>query len=104
MSPEFLQSDRGHGFRELCTDLVLAKPRKRRTDGPPFSGLDMSAAVDHRHGGSRPSGLSHQRPVIFSGTTHWSNCSAVRWPEAIAASRRLEPSLCAFLAMAAALS
>ena len=32
-------------------------------------------------------------PVMFSGTTHWSNCSAVRWPEAIAASRRLRAFL-----------
>ena len=40
-----------------------------------------------------------QRPTMSPGTTHWSNCSAVTWPEAMAASRRLLPSLWAFLAM-----
>ena len=44
------------------------------------------------------------RPTICSGRTHSSNCSAVTWPDASAASRRLVPSLCAFLAICAALS
>ena len=37
------------------------------------------------------------------GTTQASNCSSVTSPLATAASRRVRPSLCAFLAMAAAL-
>ncbi len=43
-------------------------------------------------------------PVISSGRTHWSYCSAVRWPLATAASRRVMPSRWAVLAMVAALS
>ena len=38
-------------------------------------------------------------PTISSGRTHWSNWSPVTWPEAIAASRRVVPSLWAFFAM-----
>ena len=44
------------------------------------------------------------RPTMRAGSTQASNSSAVTWPEASAASRRLTPSLCAFLAMKAALS
>ena len=51
-----------------------------------------------------PDLIRHDTQTIFSGRTHWSNCSAVTKPEATAASRRLVPSLCAFLAIWAALS
>ena len=47
----------------------------------------------------RPTG-----PIIFSGRTHWSNCSAVSRPSARAACLSVVPSLCAFLAIFAALS
>ena len=43
-------------------------------------------------------------PTIFSGLTSRSNSSAVRWPRARAASLSVVPSLCAFLAISAALS
>ena len=52
-----------------------------------------------RHAGLRSGGGSPdprrraQRPVMFSGTTHWSNCSPVTMAEATAASRRLLPFL-----------
>ena len=42
---------------------------------------------------------AYRLPTMCSGTTHWSNCSAVTWPLATAASRRLLPSWCAFLAI-----
>ncbi len=43
-------------------------------------------------------------PIISSGFTHSSNCSFVSKPRSRAASRKVEPSLCAFLAIFAALS
>ncbi len=46
-----------------------------------------------------PPATHFKLPTISRGTTHWSNCSPVTWPLAMAASRRLLPSLCAFLAM-----
>src|SRR5690606_16654355 len=42
--------------------------------------------------------------VMSRGTIHSSYCCAVTWPSASAASRKVVPSFCAFLAMAAALS
>src|SRR5207237_4241550 len=43
-------------------------------------------------------------PVMSSGRTHWSNCSAVRKPSLSAASFKVVPSWCAVLAIFAALS
>src|SRR5262249_30285417 len=43
-------------------------------------------------------------PTMFSGRTHWSNCSEVRKPSLRAASLSVVPSLCAVLAIFAALS
>ena len=43
-------------------------------------------------------------PIMSSGLTHSSNCSEVSKPKLKAADRRLVPSLCAFLAIAAAFS
>src|SRR3954471_12587988 len=43
-------------------------------------------------------------PTMSSGRTHWSNCSEVRKPSFSAASLRVVPSLCAVLAIFAALS
>ena len=43
-------------------------------------------------------------PIMSSGLTHSSNCAEVTKPKTMAASRKLVPSLCAFLAMAAAFS
>ena len=48
--------------------------------------------------------LARQRPVIFSGLTHSSNCSPVTRPSSIAVSRSVRPVLCAVLAIFAALS
>ena len=56
----------------------------------------------HRRRGTESAGRSAPGHVLRHHPR--SNCSAVRWPEATAASRRLLPSLCAFFAMKAALS
>ena len=80
--------------------------------GNSLPGQSARAAADRRTAGRRrkPPAATQRgttpkaRQTIFSGMTHWSNCSPVRWPDAMAASRRLVPSLCAFFAMNAALS
>ena len=43
-------------------------------------------------------------PIIFSGLTHWWNCSSVSSPSSTAESFRLRPFLCACFAIVAALS
>ena len=53
--------------------------------------------------GLRQHGFTHGW-VMSSGRTAASNCSAVRWPSASAASLSVEPSLWAFFATSAALS
>ena len=49
-------------------------------------------------------GMVKNQPTIFSGRTHSSNCASVTKPSARADAFSVVPSLCAFLAICAALS
>ena len=49
-------------------------------------------------------GMVKNQPTIFSGRTHSSNCASVTKPSASAEAFSVVPSLCAFLAICAALS
>lgn len=49
-------------------------------------------------------GMAKNQPTIFSGRTHSSNCASVTKPSARADAFSVVPSLCAFLAIWAALS
>ena len=77
-----------HRQESMTTNACRRSARSSRT-GPP---LDLNLP---RH---------RSVCVISSGRTLWSYCSAVRWPLATAASRRVMPSRWAVLAMVAALS
>jgi hypothetical protein len=63
---------------QACRTVVVRGARARTTTG---------------HNALPRLGQRGNSPTISSGRTHWSNCSPVTWPEAIAASRRVVPSL-----------
>jgi hypothetical protein len=94
-------------LEEAQTKLLAAQ---RELDA--LSKLPLPDALQRKAGAVRlffissfPSGwLSRRATHMSAGTTQASNCCAVRWPEAMAASRRLSPSWWARLAISAALS
>ena len=92
-----------HPGRGLITPL-----REVRTlpGGPLFPGdrVDFGAGSQGPGGPRTGRAGAYEGPVIFSGRTSSSNSSPVRWPSCTAASLSVSLFLCAFLAMAAALS
>ena len=107
----------GHAGRVAAHGRKCFAPRAKRgraaaaglsAHAAPQAGSDDHLSNRARHGepGHPAAGRVRlfYRPTISPGTTHWSNCAPVTWPDATAASRRLVPSLSAFLAMNAALS
>ena len=72
---------------------------QHQQDGTQAHDLALQVAL---HG--FPPGNGKNQPTIFSGRTHSSNCASVTKPSARADAFSVVPSLCAFLAICAALS